>query len=98
MRRAKCPNWLKGGFAGMAIPVISLLLTGSCMFAAPGNYSCELPLLPLMPFYFMFSDWNHPPLWLQVIIVASIGIIAWFIIGSLLALIGGFLESRQKGK
>jgi hypothetical protein len=89
------PSWVKGGLAGSAIAVASILISAFCAYTG-GVIAASLALMPVMPIYLLvdyFLSTSSP-----IVVYWLAGIIVWFMIGVVLSSIGGYLESRQINK
>lgn len=97
MNFKKWPYWFKGGVIGGGITFVFVLLFYGCTWiTTPGGFLC-LPFLfisPMSPFIDLFDTnpyfHSFPGFSMEIT-----SIIFWFIIGSLIGALVGYIKSRK---
>ena len=86
---------LKGGIAGTAIALASILLSQLCIYTG-GVMACVLILIPVLPAYSLVNDMTSSPP--SMIVYWLVSVLAWFVIGAFLSTLGVYLDSRRNNK
>ncbi|KKU78195.1 MAG: hypothetical protein UY03_C0002G0021 [Parcubacteria group bacterium GW2011_GWA2_47_64] len=93
------PYWLRGGIITVGITIVDILLMYSCDLFTSGYSSLGCGLVfavfgPIFPL-FLFSE-SFGPFPISTEVFMMIGVIVWFIIGSLVGLLIGYIKSKKK--
>ena len=95
------PYWLKGGVIGGGVTIISVALFYSCTLldTSHGSFLC-LPFLfisPMFPFAILFDKLDQIFQYqLPFILLPVVSIVSYFIIGSLVGSLIGYIKSKNK--